>query len=321
MSKTRILITTTSFQDTPGRHHDLLPADQFDIDRARGPLPEAEILNLVGGHDAIICGDDAFTRTVLQKCLPRLKVLSKYGIGVDKIDIPAATDLKIPVTFCPGVNHVTVAEHTFGLLLSLTRLIPPQDALIKKGEWKRSTGRELAGKTMGILGLGRIGKEVAKRAKAFDMNVCAFDLYWDDAFAKQYGVERKQTGEDVLKASEVVSLHMNLTGENKEFVNASRIAMMKRGAYLLNCARGGLVHQGDIAAALKAGQLGGYGADVVEPEPIEKTNPLLSAPNVVFTPHTASRTYESVERQALMAAENMIRVLGGQPPHAQANKL
>jgi D-3-phosphoglycerate dehydrogenase len=183
MSKTRILITTTSFQDTPGRHHDLLPADQFEIDRARGPLAEADILRIVGTHDAIICGDDAFTKPVLEKCLPKLKVLAKYGIGVDKIDVAAATAMKIPVTFCPGVNHVTVAEHTFGLLLSLTRLIPQQDALIKKGEWKRSTGREIAGKTMGILGLGRIGKEVAKRAKAFDMNVCAFDLYWEEAFA------------------------------------------------------------------------------------------------------------------------------------------
>ena len=321
MSKTRILITTTSFQDTPGRHHDLLPADQYEIERARGPLPEAEILKLVGSHDAIICGDDAFTKQVLQKCLPKLRVLSKYGIGVDKIDVPAATELKIPVTFCPGVNHVTVAEHTFGLLLSLTRLIPAQDALIKKGEWKRSTGRELAGKTMGILGLGRIGKEVAKRARAFDMKVCAFDLYWDDAFAKQYDVERKPTGEDVLKASEVVSLHMNLTEENKDYINLGRIAFMKRGAYLLNCARGGLINQADVAAALKQGLLGGYGADVVEPEPIEKTNPLLGAPNVVLTPHTGSRTYESVERQAIMAAENMIRVLGGQAPHAQANKL
>jgi D-3-phosphoglycerate dehydrogenase len=320
MSKTRILITTTSFQDTPGRHHDLLPADQFEIDRARGPLAEADILRLVGTHDAIICGDDAFTKPVLEKCLPKLRVLAKYGIGVDKIDIAAATALKIPVTFCPGVNHVTVAEHTFGLLLSLTRLIPQQDALIKKGEWKRSTGRELAGKTMGILGLGRIGKEVAKRARAFDMNVCAFDLYWDDAFAKQYGVERKEAGEDVLRASEVVSLHMNLTEENKDYINLGRIAFMKRGAYLLNCARGGLVNQADVAAALKQGLLGGYGCDVVEPEPIEKTNPLLAAPNVVFTPHTGSRTYESVERQALMAAENMIRVLAGQAPHAQANK-
>jgi len=321
MSKTRILITTTSFQDTPGRHHDLLPADQFEIERARGPLAEPDILKLVGSHDAIICGDDAFTRPVLEKCLPRLKVLAKYGIGVDKIDLAAATALKIPVTFCPGVNHVTVAEHTFGLLLSLTRLIPQQDALIKKGEWRRSTGRELAGKTMGILGLGRIGKEVAKRARAFDMNVCAFDLYWDDAFAKQYGVERKETGEDVLKASEVVSLHMNLTDENKDYINLGRIAFMKRGAYLINCARGGLINQADVAAALRQGLLGGYGCDVVEPEPIEKTNPLLGAPNVVFTPHTGSRTYESVERQALMAAENMIRVLAGQAPHAQANKL
>jgi D-3-phosphoglycerate dehydrogenase len=318
---TRILVTTTSFQDTPGKHHDILAASGFEIERARGPLPEAEIAKLVGSHDGIICGDDAFTRAVLQKCLPRLKVLSKYGIGVDKIDVAAATDLKIPVCFCPGVNHVTVAEHTFGLLLSLTRLIPWQDAVVKKGEWKRATGRELAGKTLGILGLGRIGKEVAKRAAAFEMKVSAFDLYWDEAFAKQWNVERKPRAEDVLAVADVVSLHMNLTDENKDFINAQRLAGMKRGAYLLNCARGALIHEGNVAAALKSGQLGGYGADVVEPEPIAKTNPLLGAPNVVLTPHVASRTYESVERQATMAAENLIRVLAGQPPHAQANKL
>jgi D-3-phosphoglycerate dehydrogenase len=316
---TRILITTTSFQDTPGRHHALLAEAGFEIERARGPLPEADMLRLVGSHDGIICGDDAFTRPVLQKCLPRLRVLSKYGIGVDKIDLAAATDLRIPVAFCPGVNHVTVAEHTFGLLLSLTRLIPWQDAVVKKGEWKRSTGRELAGKTLGILGLGRIGKEVAKRARAFEMKVCAFDLYWDEAFAKQHGVERMPTAEDVLRASEVLSLHMNLTDENKEFMNADRLRLLKKGAYLLNCARGGLIHQADVAAALQSGQLGGYGADVVEPEPIAPANPLLGAPNVVLTPHVASRTYESVERQAAMAAENLIRVLRGEPPLAQAN--
>ena len=321
MTQTRILITTTSFQDTPGRHHDLIAQAGFEIERARGPLPEPEMLKLVGSFDGIVCGDDAFTRPVLQKCLPRLRVLSKYGIGVDKIDLAAATDLGIPVTYCPGVNHVTVAEHTFGLLLALTRLIPQQDALVRKGEWKRSTGRELAGKTFGILGLGRIGKEVAKRAIAFEMKVCAFDLYWDEAFAKQHGIERKAAAEEVLQASEVVSLHMNLTGENKEFVNASRIALMRKGAYLLNCARGALIHEADVAAALQSGRLGGYGTDVVDPEPIAKTNPLLGAPNVVLTPHVASRTYESVERQATMAAENLIRVLAGQPPLAQANKL
>jgi len=319
--KNRILITTTSFQDTPGKHHDLIAEAGFEVERARGPLAEPEILALVGGFDGIICGDDAFTRPVLQKCLPRLRVLSKYGIGVDKIDLGAATDLRIPVTYCPGVNHVTVAEHTFGLLLSLTRLIPLQDAIVKKGEWKRSTGRELSGKTLGILGLGRIGKEVAKRAAAFEMKVNAFDPFWDEAFATQLGIERKPTAEEVLRTSDVVSLHMNLTPENREFVNASRIATMKRGAYLLNCSRGALIHEGDVAQALRSGQLGGYGADVVEPEPIAKTNPLLGAPNVVLTPHVASRTYESVERQATMAAENLIRVLAGQGALAQANKL
>lgn len=321
MSRLRILVTTTSFQDTPGRHHQMLAEAGFEIERARGPLPESELLKLVGSHDGILCGDDAFTRRVLEKCRPRLRVLSKYGIGVDKIDLAAATELGIPVTYCPGVNHVTVAEHTFGLLLSLTRLIPPQDAAVKRGEWKRLTGRELAGKTFGILGLGRIGKEVAKRALAFEMKVCAYDLFWDDAFARDYRVERKPTAEDVLREADVVSLHMNLTEENREFIDARRLALMKPGAYLLNCARGALVRQEDVAQALREGRLGGYGADVLEPEPVEKTNPLLSAPNAVLTPHVGSRTYESVERQAAMAAENLIRVLRGEPPLAQANKL
>ena len=316
---TRILITTTSFQDTPGRHHGMLEKTGFELERARGPLPESEMLKLVGDFDSILCGDDAFTRPVLEKCLPRMKVLSKYGIGTDKIDMAAATDLKIPVTFCPGVNHVTVAEHTFGLLLSLYRNITEQNAMVKAGGWKRVTGREISGKTMGILGLGRIGKVVAKRAAGFEMKVCAYDVYWDEAFAREHGVERKSTAEEVLQAADVVTLHMNLTDENREFVNTERIGMMKKGAVLLNCARGALIHQADVAKALTDGQLGGYGADVVEPEPVEKDNPLLSAPNVVLTPHIGSRTFESVERQATMAAENMINVLGGKPPLAQAN--
>ncbi len=321
MSQMRILITTTSFQDTPGRHHHLLAEAGFEIDRARGPLPEAEMLKIVGNHDGILCGDDAFTRTVLQKCLPRLKVLSKYGIGLDKIDVKAATELKIPVCFTPGVNHTTVAEHTFGLLLSLTRNIPSQDAVVKRAEWKRATGHELLDKTMGILGLGRIGKEVAKRAIAFGMKVCAYDIAWDEEFARNHGVERKAGPEDVLREADVVSLHMASTADNRGFINRQRLAMMKEGAYLVNTARGALIVEEDVAEALKSKRLAGYGADVVEPEPILKTNPLLGAPNVVLTPHIGSRTYESVERQALMSAENLIRVLRGQKPLAQANQV
>ena len=153
------------------------------------------------------------------------------------------------------------------------------------------------------------------------MKVCAYDVYWDEAFARQFGVERKPAAEDVLREADVVSLHMNLTDENREFIDARRLALMKKGAYLLNCARGALIRQEDVARALRDGHLAGYGAYVVEPEPVEKTNPLLSAPNVVLTPHVGSRTYESVERQAAMAAENLLRILRGEPPLAQANRL
>ncbi|MCG3199931.1 MAG: Hydroxypyruvate reductase [bacterium] len=316
---TRVLVTTTSFQDTPGPHHERLASQGFEIDRERGPLPEARMLELVGEYDAILCGDDAFTRKVLEKSLPRLKVLSKYGIGVDKIDLQAATDLRIPVTYCPGVNHTTVAEHSFGLMLSLYRQIPQQNALVHQGKWKRMTGHELLGKTLGILGLGRIGKEVAKRARAFEMRVIAFDPFWDEAFAKQHEVERRATAEEALQEADIVALHMNLTHDNREFLNASRIALMKEGAVVINTSRGALIHERDVAEAVKSGRLGGYGADVVEPEPIAPDNPLIGIENVVLTPHIGSRTFESVVRQAGMAVENLIRALNGEPPLAQAN--
>lgn len=315
----KILITTTSFQDTPGAHHELIASSGFEIDRQRGPLPEDKMIELVGDYDGIICGDDAFTRPVLEKCLPRLKVLSKYGIGLDMIDLEAATKLKIPVTFCPGVNHVTVAEHTFGLILSLVRNIPVENALVKQGQWKRITGREIAGKTLGILGLGRIGKEVAKRARAFEMEVVAFDLYWDEAFAKANAVTKATSAEAVLSVADIISLHMNLTDENREFINAARIQTMKKGAYVVNPSRGALVNQADLATALESGHIAGYGTDVLEPEPPTPDNPLLKCDNAVITPHIGSRTFESVQRQAIMAVENLLRVLSDEEPLAQAN--
>lgn len=316
---TKILVTTTSFQDTPGKHHTLLNSQGYTISRERGPLPESRMLELVGDFDGILCGDDAFTRKVLEKCRPKLRVLSKYGIGVDKIDLQAATDYRIPVTYCPGVNHTTVAEHSFGLMLSLNRQITQQNALVHQGQWKRMTGHELMGKTLGILGVGRIGKEVAKRAKAFEMKVIAYDPYWDEAFAVQYGVSRRHSIDEVVKEADILALHMNLTSENREFLNAARLANMKKDAIVINTSRGALVDQAAVAEAVKSGQIAGYGADVVEPEPISADNPLIGVPNVVLTPHIGSRTYESVVRQATMAVENLIRVLNGETPLAQAN--
>jgi len=317
---TRVLVTTTSFQDTPGPHHQRLESQGYELIRARGPLDEAAVLPLVGDVDGILCGDDAYTRAVLAKALPRLRVLSKYGIGLDKIDVHAATELGIPVTFCPGVNHTTVAEHAFGLMLALVRQIPQQNAWVHQGQWKRLTGHELMGKTLGILGLGRIGKEVAARARAFGMTVIAFDPAWDAAFAAAHQVSRADTPQQIFAAADIVTLHMNLTAENRRLVGAPVLASMKDGAIIINTARGGLIDEQAVADAVRSGKLAGYGADVVEPEPIKADNPLRGLDGVVLTPHIGSRTYESVERQALMAVENLIAVLSGRPAVAQANR-
>lgn len=316
---TRILLTTTSFQDNPGKHHEMLDQQGFEIVRARGPLPEEEMLKLVGDFDGIICGDDAYTRPVLEKCLPRLRVLSKYGIGLDKIDLPAATDLKIPVTNCPGVNHTTVAEHAMALMLAMFRHVPEENNFVHQGNWKRLTGHEVMGKVLGIIGLGRIGKEVAKRARAFGMEVVAYDLVWDEDFAREYQISKRATPEEVLSVAEVLSMHMNLSDQTRGFLNTERLELLPQGAYVVNTSRGALIDQQAVADAVKSGRLAGYAADVVEPEPIAPDNPLIGVPGIVLTPHIGSRTYESVVRQACMAVENLVLVLKGEKPLAQAN--
>ena len=315
----RILLTTTSFQDTPGEHHQLLAGTGWDIVRARGPLNEAQMLDLVGDIDAFICGDDAITRRVLEKARPRLRILSKYGIGVDKIDVKSATEFGIPVLFTPGVNHTTVAEHTFLLLLALEKNFLYAVDATRRGEWKRKTGHELLEKTIGIVGLGRIGKEVAIRARAFGMSPVGFDVYWDENFASQHGVRRAATLDELFAGADYISLHTNLTPETRGLINARSLAKMKKGVIILNCARGEIVNPADMAAALQSGQVGGYGADVLDVEPPPPDHPLLKLSNCVITPHVASRTFESVVRQATTAVKNLILAMNGDKPIAQIN--
>lgn len=321
---TRILLTTTSYQDTPGPHHELLESQGFEIVRARGPLPEAEMLELVGEFDAFLCGDDAITQSVIKKSQPRLKVISKYGIGLDKIDVEFATTQKIPVLNTPGVNHTTVAEHTFGLLLGITKKIHENGIDVANGKWqagwKKPVGHEILGSTMGIIGLGRIGKEVATRAKAFGMSVIAYDPYFDEAFAAEHGVTRCETMDEVLTGANVVSLHCFLDENTRGMISTAKIEEMQDGAIVLNCARGELVETDCIATALESGKLGGYGADVLDEEPPAADHKLFSAPNCLITSHIASRTYESVERQALRATHNLINYLNGDSDFIQANR-
>jgi D-3-phosphoglycerate dehydrogenase len=250
-----------------------------------------------------------------------LKVISKYGIGLDKIDVDYVTEKKIPLTFCPGVNHTTVAEHTFALLLALSRQLITEANHCAAGEWVRLTGNEIMGKTISIIGMGRIGKEVAIRAKAFGMKAVGFDLYWDEEFAREYEVTRCENIEEALNSGDVVSLHVNLTEETRDLINAHSIAQMKDGVIILNCARGEIVNSDDLADALNRKKVGGYGADVLDIEPPPSDHPILRAKNTVITPHIGSRTYESVQRQAGMAAENLILALKGEKPLAQANEV
>lgn len=171
-----------------------------------------------------------------------------------------------------------------------------------------------------MLGVGRIGKEVIKRAVAFDMKCVGFDLFWDDAFAKQYNVKRAATADEAIRGADVVSLHMNLSDENKGFINKQRLATMKKGALLINTARGGLVVEADVAEACKSGQLGGYGADVLDKEPQVANHPFVAIDNIIITPHVGSRTFESVERQAMRATLNLVNYLKGDKDYIQANK-
>ncbi|QNN22274.1 phosphoglycerate dehydrogenase [Planctomycetales bacterium ZRK34] len=319
----RILLTTTSYQDTPGAHHAALEASGFDVVRARGPLNEQQMLDLTaesGPFDGTLNGDDHFTPKVIDALLPQCKVIAKYGIGLDSIDVPYATSKKIPVLFTPGVNHTTVAEHAIGLMIALAKHFWPHMRAVKEGSWKRITGNELMGKTLGVLGMGRIGKEVLTRGIAFGMKPVAFDEYWDEDFAKQHGVEKAASAEDVLKVADVVSLHMPMTDKTAKFINADRLATMKDGSIIINTARGGLVDEPAVADACRSGKLKGYGGDVLETEPMKSPHIFQELDNIIITPHVGSRTFESVERQAMRATQNIVNFLKGDSDFIQANK-
>lgn len=316
---TRVLLTTTSFQDTPGVHHELLAKTGYEIVRERGPLSESRMMELAGEFDAYLCGDDALTRAVIAKSLPRLRVISKYGIGLDKIDVQAATDLKVPVLFTPGVNHTTVAEHTFALLLAAVRNLVPEANYVARGQWTRITGTELCGKTLAIVGLGRIGREVAVRARAFGMRLIAYGHFWDPEFAQVNGIRRVDSFEALLREADFVSLHTKLTSETRHMINAGNIGLLRPGAVIVNCARGELVELGALVGALRSKAILAYAADVLDQEPPPPDHPLLRLPNVVITPHIGSRTHESVQRQATCAVENLTLFLSGRTPIARAN--
>lgn len=263
----------------------------------------------MNGADGYIAGLDYITREVIEQASETLKVISRYGAGVDRVDLEAARERGITVTNTPGTNATAVCELAFAHMLCLARSIPRLDKAVKNGEWPRNSGTELKGKTLGIIGFGAIGKNLAVRAKAFGMKVIAYDPYFDAAFAEREGVRRTEL-DGVIRESDFISLHVPLTAETKNMISENQIEMMKDGAYLINTARGGLIDEAAAARALRSGKLGGIGLDAFETEPV--TDSALSGlDNVVMTPHTGAHTNEAVTAMGMMAVKNVIDVLEG----------
>src|SRR6202045_2574709 len=241
------------------------------------------------------------TSELLDKA-PNLRCVGRAGVGVDNIDLEAATKRGIIVMSTPGGNAVSVAEHTFALMLSLARQVPRMDKAIHEGRWEKSSaaGMEISGKTLGLIGLGRIGSEVALRAEAFDMRVLGYDPYISEAAAKEFSVELVPL-DRLLAESDFVSLHTALSSATQNLINAESLAKMKKGAFIINAARGELIEEAALADALKSGHIGGAGLDVFAVEP-PKNSPLVGLPNVIATPHIAGSTTEAQEEVGTQVA-------------------
>lgn len=306
----KVLLTSTSFQDTEGSHHDLFNQQGYDTDYLRGPISEAELLEIIDNYDALLCGDDELTRKVLVKGKSgKLKFISKYGVGLDKIDLIAAKELGIPVTNCPNVNQVSVAEHVFALLLTYCKNIHLEYNITRSGNWFRHVGSEVFGKTIGIIGLGAIGKEVALRAHAFGLKVVVFDLQIDNDFVERYKLDCALTLVDLVKKSDFISLHVPLNNKTFAIINRDLIKSFKSGCVLINTARGNLVNLTDLIWGLDNKLIRAYLADVLDIEPMPHDYVLSKLDNVLITPHIGSRTFESVEKQGVMAVTNLVNMI------------
>jgi len=286
---------------------------RHDVDERLGLTPDA-LIEAIEPYDALIVRSQVQVSEAVIAAGTHLRVVARAGVGLDNIDVPAAGRAGLVVLNAPDGNTIAAAEHTLGLLLAVARHIPAADASMRAGEWARSKlgGTELRGKTLGIVGLGRIGMAVADRARAFGMRIVGSDPHLTAANAVLRGVELLPL-RAVLDMADVVTVHVPLSPETHHLLDAAAIATMKPGAIVLNLARGGVVDEAALAAALRDGRLGGAGIDVFETEPPKPDSLLLTAPNVVLTPHIAASTAEAQVAVGIEIAERVIAALDALP--------
>lgn len=315
LKKARVLVTPTSFGTSDPEMRTQLEASVGEVvyNISGKPLKEADLIPIISDFDGYIAGLDEITAAVIAAAAGRLKVISRYGVGIDNVDLNAAKAHNIFVTNTPGANSGAVAELTVGLLLSLLRNIPAAVQSTKAGKWPRFNGISLEGKTAGLIGLGAIGKQTAKRLCGFDCHLLAYDLYQDMAFAKAYDI-RYVDLDELLEKSDFILLHCPLTRQTRSLVNDDFLKKVKKGAFLVNTARGELVDNAALLKALESGTLRGAALDVFSQEPPDMSDPLFQLDQVISTPHTSSHTDEATNIMGRMAMQDCLAVLQGNPP-------
>jgi phosphoglycerate dehydrogenase-like enzyme len=310
----RVLVTPTSFgKNDPHLFSEIeSQAGEVIYNPTKRPLTSTEVRNLLPGVDGYLAGLDTIDQHALEAA-DKLKVIARYGVGLDNVDLACAKEKGITVTYTPGANAISVAELTIGLILCLARHIPKAAAATRLGEWPRWSGMTLQGKSVGLVGLGAIGKQITLRLAGFDCRILAYDPYPDLEFISNHKVGLLMM-DDLLHQADFVSLHLPLLPDTREIVNAEFLSNMKPGSYLVNTARGELIHEASLIKALQSGLLAGAALDVFSTEPPSATNPILTLPNVIVTPHSASHTDGATNAMGWMALNDCLAVLRGEQP-------
>lgn len=310
----KILVTATNYSKYCQSGKKMLEGKNFEIiENPYGrPYTYNELKDIVNDIDGVVAGVDTWDENIFQAAV-NLKVIARFGVGVDNIDLKAAEKHGIVVCNAPGINSSAVAEHTVALMLSLLRKIPDLNEKVRKGKWIRPMFHELKNQTIGFLGFGAVAKNTAVRLRNFGPKMLAYDKYPNYETAEELGVKMVSL-ENIFLHCDIISVHLPSTPETKHLINRETIEKMKRGVYLINTARGNIVEEKDVVKALESGKIAGFATDVFEHEPVNINGPLFQFDNYIATPHVAAETYENCETTSEVTAKEIIDVLEKRPP-------
>lgn len=310
MSK-KVLITSRSFGKISEEPMNILKNAGFEVTIMGKDFDQARFEAEIPGYDALIIGAHEFSPQVMASC-PKLKIICKHGAGLDNIHLDKAKELGITVCNVPGTNSNAVADLTFGLMLAVARNIVCTDRWVHEGKWQTAIGVDVCYKTLGLMGLGAIAKNVARRAIGFGMKILAYDPYVKELPDEFKGHVTLCGKEEVIAGCDFLSLHLPLNDETRNMISSAQLSRMKQGSYVINCARGGIVNENDLYQALVSGHIAGAAMDVSEVEPMDTKNPLLTLDNVIVTPHIGMYSKEAIGAVSLICAQNVAACAKGE---------